>query len=252
MSSFIDITTTATIRPYILRQTLESFDEYMLAGVNCRHIINIDPIGDNSYTYWNVLGASSRYFKDICCNLPSHPNFAKAFIWCWRQVEADYFLHLEDDWLLLREIDLLEMIKVMTTIEDLAILRLPFTDAKEKEALQWNRYFPFNGLFMECPEELKGGIAYSGHPSLIKKKWLDEVLPLLTPGGCPEKQIKGHNPAMMDILSRWRYGVWQKPNEPKAIVDNGRVWREKFGFIKNGAYGFTNWKKENGKTDTNA
>jgi hypothetical protein len=223
-------------------ETLESFHVGMLAGVNCRHIINVDLIGDNHYSAWDVVNISKKYFDYVEFTISASPHFAKAFITVWSQVNADYFLHLEDDWKLLKSIDLSEMIKTMELIPDLAILRLPFSDAKETEALQWNRYFPYNGSFMECPLELRGSIGYSGHPSLIKRAWLKQVLPLLNADGCPEKQIKGHNPVMLKVLEQWRYGVWQKPLEQKAIVDIGRVWREEFGFIKNGAYGFTNWK----------
>ncbi len=240
----IDITCTATVRPDILDRTLYSFCNGFInrKADKYRFIMNVDPIGDTAYTQIDVVNVAKSYFDNVVINAPNKSNFARAFIWTWTQTRAPWVIHLEDDWQLLRDVEIDEMFWLFGEYEKLAILRLPFTDAEQERAKQWNKWFPFNGHFMECPREMIGGLAYSGHPSLIRGDWLRQVLPLLHVDGCPEKQIKHHNPLMNMILMQWRYGVFQRPHEKKAIIDIGREWRIKNNFEKVGAYGFTNWR----------
>lgn len=240
----IDVTTTATVRPEILDSTLYSFcNGFLKCNTDrCRLIINIDPVGDTNHTPTDVLEIARLYFKNVVYNIPKESNFANAFIWTWKQVTAPFIFHLEDDWELMRDVDLEEMLSLFAKYEDLAILRLPFTDAEATRAKQWNKWFPYNGEYMACPPEMVGGLAFSGHPSLIKRDWLKRILPLLHGRGCPEKQIKHHNARINDILQRYRYGVFQRPQEKKAIRDIGRFWRVDHNFQKVGAYGFTNWR----------
>lgn len=239
-----DITMTATIRPDILNKTLHYFVSNLFKDTSrFRLIINVDPVGDHKYSEWDVVNLAKEYFDNVVYNLPVKANFAKAFLWCWKQTTSPYVFHLEDDWALYRPVDFDAMMRLMDTMLDLAILRLPFTDAEAERAAQWNKWYPWNGLFFECPLEIRGGLAYSGHPSLIKHKWIRQILPYMNDKGCPEKQIKHHNPGISKILNLYRYGVYQRPNEKRAIVDIGREWRTEHKYAKDGAYGFTNWKK---------
>ncbi len=243
----IDITTTATVRPEILDSTLYSFCNGFL---NCktdtyRLIINIDPVGDSDHSPEDVLEIAYRYFDNVVYRIPETPNFASAFRWTWAQTRANYVFHLEDDWELLRDVELSEMFKLFFIVEDLAILRLPYTDAEATRAKQWNKWYDWNGMYMACPQDIVGGLAFSGHPSLIRGDWVRQVVRLLHDNGCPEKQIKHHNPHMNNIIQRYQYGVFQRPHEKKAIRDIGRWWRTEHKFEKVGAYGFTNWRTIN-------
>jgi hypothetical protein len=244
MPENFDITMTATVRPDILQQTLHTFVAGLFKNTsNFRLIINIDPVGDNDYSPQDVLQVAQKYFQNVKYNIPDEPDFAKAFIWTWKQTTTRYVFHLEDDWALLRPVFWATLIRLMDHLADVAILRLPFTDAEEDRAKQWDKWYPWNGYFFECPLEIRGGLAYSGHPSIIRHTWLRQILPLLNDKGCPEKQIKHHNPLVNNILLRWRYGVFQRQGEKRAILDIGRKWRTDHGYAKDGAYGFKNWKK---------
>ena len=37
-------------------------------------------------------------------------NFAEAILWCFNQVKGEFFFHLEDDWILRKEININDMI----------------------------------------------------------------------------------------------------------------------------------------------
>ena len=51
----LDVVIIATLRPDILDITLNTFYHGFLKNFNCRLIVNIDPIGDSSYTQKDVI-----------------------------------------------------------------------------------------------------------------------------------------------------------------------------------------------------
>jgi len=236
----MDIAMTATLRPDILEKTLASFKKYLLKEFeDHRLVINIDPIGDHSTLKDMVKIVDSHFVHyEIIC--PKTPNFAKAFRSVWAYANTRYVLHLEDDWEMLRPVDLDSIIDIMEMDSNLALLRLPLWDCADL-CKQWNRQFPWNGTYYQCPENMKFGLGFSGNPSIIRKQFIKEVWPLLHTKSCPEKQIKGSTPEMKKVLSKWEYGVFGGPGEKAAVKDIGRKWREENNFKKNGSYGFTTW-----------
>lgn len=239
----MDITVPATIRPTILNRTLGSFTKHMLekSSHDFKLILNVDPAGEDR-PVWDVVNVADKYFAAICLRMPDVPNFADAMKWLWSQVTSEFFINLEDDWEMQRTVDLDAMVQTMKDEPDLAILRLPFSDAGVDKAKQWNKWFPWNGRYFECPQEMRGGLGFCGHPSLIRTEFIEQVAPLLLTDRCPEKQIKHHYPRMGRILNGWRFGVFQKQTESKAVVDIGRDWRVSKGFIKDGNSSFIRWR----------
>lgn len=243
----IDITTTTVNLPgrlNLLRRTLFSFHDYCFGhnNIEFRSITNID----NNYNYTSHTYTSEfievleSHFDTMSINVTSEPNFPKAQAWVWSQVETKYFFNLEDDWKLLRKVDLNDMIRIMEENRNLALLRLPVWNAEEKRTKQWNLHFPFRDEFFICPYRDVRDAGFSGNPSLIRKKFIDEVLKLIDYKKCPEKQIHS-----MDFVQKWDFGVYQKPLEERAIKDIGGKWRLDNGLKKNQKdYYFTHWVRE--------
>jgi len=239
-----DITVTATIRPDILNTTLNSFVNNLFEHTTDLHLIlNIDSVGDENYTVNDVINVAARYFKDITVFAPETPGFPAAVRRVWTAVRSDVFFHLEDDWLLLRKINFAEMQQVMRTEPNLALLRLPIFKIREDHSKNWKWIFPRseNNTFFECPEDIRQGMGFCGHPSLINKKFLDEVLPMLSDRVDPERLLKGKNPKALPIVRKWRQGVFSEPNQPPAIRDIGREWRKEKGYTKRPI--FQTWHK---------
>lgn len=236
----MDITMTATLRPEILERTLSSFKKYVFGEFeDHRLIINIDPIGGSGELkdMIKIVDDNFVHYEIIC---PKAPNFAKAFRTVWAYANNRYIFHLEDDWEALRPIDLDTIVDIMEMTPDLALLRFPLWDCGET-CKQWNRYFPWNGVYYKCPENMKFGLGFSGNPSILRKQFVKEIFPLLHTKSCPEKQIKGNTPEMKTLLGKWEYGVFGSPGDTRAVKDIGRTWREEHDFKKNGSYGFTTW-----------
>ena len=125
-SERVDITMTAVLRPSIVKQTLESFctNVFWKEPERFRLIVNIDPIGEKKVRPKQIARICRSYIPNAIFNVPDEPNFAKAVIWTWSQVEADWVFHLEDDWLIYRKIELDNMINLLKKFKSLACLRL--------------------------------------------------------------------------------------------------------------------------------
>lgn len=240
----IDVTITACRRPRIFARTMVSFYENMLSNHNCRASINIDPIGDgdeqetlaNCQIACRVPGA----FR-----LPTQANFSKAFKWVWKNKgNANYVLHLEDDWELLKEVDVEHMVAILERHPKLALLRLPQFKADGDKMKNWNRFFPWNGQYFECPEELKMSVGFCGHPSLIKREFIDNTVNFIDTTKNPEKQFHRGPKEIMDEVAEWSYGVYGTPKESAMIRDIGRKWMIENKWKKKGskAY-FMEWER---------
>lgn len=243
----LEVTMTATRRPEVVDATLSSFRENLFIDPSNVIIrINIDPIGheDEAMTY-KVMEVCSVHFKKIMLFRPTYPSFPKALIRLWGSVRSKYFWNIEDDWLLLRPINLGRVIEIMESNPDVAILRLPFRPVTKEHSKNWKFFFPWNGSFFECKREDMPEIGYCGHPSLIRTSFIKEVLPHINPNVDVEKQLKGRNEGFMNILNRYRVGVYSEQDMPEAIRDIGKVWREEQGFEKIGINSktFETWRK---------
>lgn len=240
----MDITITASRRSQVLRKTLESFKVNLLGDTPCRVIINIDPVGLDEDPNL-CLDVCRLFFDDVCYRIAPVPNFSEAFKWVWSRVKSDYVLHLEDDWQLLRKIDLADMLRVLHSEPDLALLRLPQFRSGVNSMKNWNLYFPYNGVYFECPDILKMSVGFCGHPSIIKKAFIETTAPYINTKLNPEKQFHRGPKEIMAVVAKWRYGVYAKPNEPSAIADLGRRWMVENKLTKKGNKAwFLEWEKE--------
>ena len=241
----IDITMTAVRRPEILKRTLHSFYRHMLAPIidRCRLIINIDPIGDPIASY-ELCDIAQGYFSRVTVNLPMEPDFPKAFLWTWAQSSAPWVFHLEDDWELLAPVDITAMIAAMGKNPTLASMRLPFFDSAATSMKNWNLWFPWNGKYFTCPQDLRQAAGFCGHPSLLRGEFVRRCTSLIDTRLNPEKQFHGDNNALIMEGLNWDYGVWGQPNSKKVLADIGAEWKVKNKFQKAGSKAFfTQWEK---------
>ena len=239
----IEVTITATNRIDLLYKTISSFMENLLFRCDVEAIINIDDVGDKGSTE-RVLKIVEMFLPIKCSRRSPRPHLSEAFAFCWQSVDADWVLHLEDDWLLKERVEIRDMIDILEEEEDLALLRLPQFRSTEDQMKNWDKFFPWNGKYFECPDELRQTVGFCGHPSLIKGEFVKACAPLINTELNPEKQFHGDNPELVKEVMKWRYGVFSKPNHPHYIEDMGRAWMQKHGFQKKGSKAwFTEWEK---------
>lgn len=237
----IIVTMTATLRPEIMYVTLDSFFENLFQDWPVSLICNIDPVGGQKYLEDEVANVCRKYFKKNLIMFSTKAHFGRAFYKCWRMIGASDSLvfHLEDDWKLLRSVDLGAMVELLNQRFD--ILRLPQNDAGEAYK-DWNLTYPFIQDCFEVPYNLRTTIGFCGHPSLLRASFVREAMHFLDPEKNPEKQLKGIDRARIKWLMHKRLGVFSKPGDKKAIEDIGRKWRQEKNIGKEGSAAFfTEW-----------
>jgi len=214
MLNNLDITMTATIRPEVINLTLKSFFKRFLHQFDStRLIINIDPIGDESHTVDDVILVCKRYFKTIIVNTPKTASFPKAVKWCWEQVESEYFLHLEDDWLLKKIIN-----------KDL-VLKLMCDDTIKSIRFFLSRNSKFNLI----DESYCYSNAFSLNPSIMRKDFIEDLLLRFDINLDPEKQFSDID---SNSNSKIKFILYGEKSDGYFTIDIGTKWRKFLKFEK--------------------
>lgn len=250
----IDLTTTATLRPELLDFTFDSFTRGLFKENknHIRLIINIDWTGEEDdylakEKFFHVLGVIDKYkFREILVRVSRQPSLPRAFMWCMRQIESQFFFNLEEDWLLVEDISIESMLYQFRKYPKLAHLRLSAFKSEEETCKNWNKFTRWNGNFFEVAREDVGAIGWAGHPSMNRSSFMKECLAVMTSSFNPEKQIKSRrfSHPMNDILAKYDFGVFTKQNSSRQIVDIGREWMIRHGYAKQGNKAwFTKWEK---------
>ena len=223
----IDITMTATIRPSILDKTLSSFCANLFKDTDrCNLILNIDNIGEEKPRE-EVLKVASKYFKNIIVNYSVEPNFSKAVIWAFSQTTEKYVFNLEDDWILLKPINIDLMIECLEKYYSLVSLRLNKDKLESQKSTGDYILSPLNMLSL--------------NPTLFKGDFIRSVYPLMNPNLNPEKQLrKDHKTERGKYIAKWNYGIYTKETSSIVIIDIGRNWIKKTKYFKDG--NFINWR----------
>ncbi|MCI0336618.1 MAG: hypothetical protein L0226_03505 [Acidobacteria bacterium] len=209
----LDIVITATLRPELIDLTLASFFKNLLKQFNAvRLIINIDPVGDHRCNAHDILSISRRYAGNIVHRCPEEPSFSSAVKWCWEQVETQFFLHLEDDWLLKKPVSKEAVLGLFDQDCDIATVR-------------FNRS-------TNSDEEPVSSPCFSLNPSIMRKEFIDEALPFFRCDLDPEKQFCILEGEKEEILSHWKFVCYGSANESSYVIDTGRRWRKFMNFGK--------------------
>lgn len=209
----LDVVLIATIRPDILRITLNSFKNKLLNQFNVRLILNVDPIGDHNYSQEDIVRICQEYFPNMLVRTPNTPSFSDAVLWAWQQVNTDFFLHLESDWCLKRPIDI-QMIDEYFGMKDVVSVRFNLSS---------NRKFRFVEGVVYCD-------GLSLNPSFIKRSYLKELINIFDVSKDPEKQYK--NRTSFKNFEAPKFLLYGSHSEKSIVIDTGKKWRKAFGFNK--------------------
>ncbi len=242
----IDITTTSVIRPEILDGTFESFTKYLFKQKSrYRLFINIDPLGDKNKIP-DMIDVCNKYFNEVHYNIATFPSFPKAVLWLWKQTSktnSKFIAHIEDDWIIYRDVNIDHMINILNKYKDLACLRLyKFDIPKSNHPKLFGKWYQYHKEGFYIAKD--GSDQFGLNPVLIKKEFINEALPLLRKDINPEKQMRAAHPWMYDFIMKWKYGIYGEPGD-KILVwgKRGKYWREQMGY-KKGKMGFTSWVKK--------
>jgi hypothetical protein len=237
----IDITTTATLRPELLEKTYKSFfTNLFMDKHDYRIIINVDPIGSELYAAKEMVLIAKKFCNNVIYNCPKEANFAKAWKWCWEQVESDFVFHLEEDWELLRKVDINHMIGILNNNLNLAALRMLKINVP-KDLWFFRSAYTVEDGFLKAEDR---SVSFGGNPQLIKSEFVKQACKYMTIDKNPEKQFRPDSKNLWEkVVSKWDYGVYANPGDKKLIIDIGRQWMENHRFQKKESTTFIIWEK---------
>jgi hypothetical protein len=248
----IDLVITATLRPELLKITLDTHYKYLFKDrtKDINLIMNIDCLGVNSTKeqqkkIGEIFKIIDQYnFRSDDIYISNEPHFGRAFCRCMKKTQSEFVFNLEEDWQLLYPVDFERMIELMENEEKLVHLRLSAFSSENGYCKNWNRFLFWNGKYFQVPEDLKGTIGWAGHPSLNKGQFMRDCLYYMNPEHNPEKQIKGRNPYIGELIRFSNFGSFHEQNKSAAIKDIGRQWMIKNGWKKSGSKAFfTKWER---------
>lgn len=248
-----DIAIVATLRPELLKRTIDSFIKNLWKGwAGFANIyLNIDKAGEEDeklvqLKVGQIVEMVSKTFdrRKVKINIKD-PHFPTAWLWCIQNTTSDYVFHLEEDWVVNYPHDFEVMYGLMIKYPNLAHLRLNQFKSDDKTTKLWSKHFAnYNGDFFEIKDIIKVG--YCGHPSLNDGNWLRAAAKNINPQRNPEKQFHFYPEVVNKFVVGKQFGIFQPPNSSPGISDIGRQWRIEKGYAKTGGTNdewFTSWKK---------
>jgi hypothetical protein len=222
MAPEVDVSLVAARRPDLIELTLRSFHLNLLRHLSVgRLFVNLDPIWGTEADAESVKAVCRHYFSDAVFREPEEPGFGAAVQWAWSQSERDWFLHLEDDWCMVRRISVSRLAREMA---DGRVGQISFHNhGNAWRTGVWKRKFTTS-------------------PSLVRSKLARAAAQMMDPAFDPEKQLyDGRNPAVMQAVSGYRHRFHGSRFAPRCIVDTGREWREARQIEKRRAEGVSTW-----------
>jgi len=247
----IDIVMTATLRPDILRKTLNSFCENLFVDQNrFRLLLNIDLAGDKGINPFDVLDVAASFFPKVVYRFVKAPSFPLAIRWGWSMVESEFLFHIEDDWLMTRSESVDNMVGVMRKHPTLCAMRFPKFGLHKNEFVYGKprcNWTYDNGVYIA--ENRK--TMFSFNPCIVRGEFVAQIWPYIVDGKDPEYQLRYEHavPEIQATIDKFDKGIYGDPDTPPLIKDLGNEWRTKMGLSKGeDRFGrspnFTTWSKE--------
>ena len=238
----IDITMVSVIRPDLIQRRLKTVVKNIVQGNpdRFRLILNIDPIGEKVKAE-KVAKVASQYFENVVYRIAKEPSFSRAVQWVWKNSDAPFIFHIEDDWDITRKIDVDHMIKIMRKYKDLSSLRLyKYRTPKKKVVFTFGCNWRYNkeGFYVSDKWEKQFGL----NPILIRRDFINEALPRMRDDVNPEKQFRDTQKYMVPVIKKWKYGLYTNPGDKPLAIDTGTKWRSKTKFIKPRKKTFLTWE----------
>jgi len=222
----LDITTTATIRPDMFRQTLKSFTDRMFTNQReCRLILNVDPIGDNADPE-EMHDVAKSFFDYVLYNKSATPNFAQACQFCWSETDSEFVFHLEDDWTLSRKINIKDMLFLMKNNKNMMSLRLPkLTLNNINKEDSKNKFISHHKLSL--------------NPTIFRGSFIRNVANNMNITDNPEKQLRKVFKLPKDEIA----GIYCGIGNGEYIKHHGREWQKVSKYKKRKGSNFINWER---------
>lgn len=236
----MDVAMIAALRPKVIRKTLETFKKNIRYSGSFRVVAAIapPPIGDAGVSQKDVKKLIESFYplKAQTKGTKSHSDCQS---WIWKNCDSDFFLQWEDDWELLKPLDLDLMVETMRRRRDFAYINF---DRKEKSLLTHRPYVErhlFNkleqGLFFRVR-----GKSLGGPPAIVRASYAAKAAEFIKSNEAPDRT--SGTKEVQKFLRGYVIGHYIGQDGEGAIVqDIGTVWRQAKGLRKTTKLGSVRW-----------
>lgn len=225
-----DLVIVAGRRPDLLARTLASFGPNLFEALRFKGVyVNIDPFCGTDADGRACAALVRDHFPDARIFTPETAGFAAAVRRLWAATQADFVLHLEDDWLIHRPLAPAEVSALFGPQTGSATF---FTDVKSRRggAFQLARRRRVTDDGRRLRERFN---CHTTSPCFMRGGFARQAAALMVDNLDPEAQFsEGINPALETFAAEWTCPFIFGPGETSLIEDIGRVWRETRGIAK--------------------
>ncbi|MEL7524925.1 MAG: hypothetical protein AAFN16_04080 [Pseudomonadota bacterium] len=237
----IDVTLVSGARPGLLKKTLASFSERLFRHFSLDTLyVNIDPFEGGIAEVDACELICKDYFPTVVANRPDRPHFTRAVKWLWQQPRSDWSFHLEDDWVLARDVTYAEFTQSLKRrVVQVSLM------TREKNWGYRSAYHYEPDRFTILGKDLGKGLnkkrpIFTTSPSFVKREFAHHCASLMQETLDPEKQLNALNPPLNQYTARYRNRFIGKRREYVA-EDIGRAHREDIGLTKTVIDGTSVW-----------
>lgn len=223
----LDVVIVATRRPELLAGTLGSFDKNLFRQIEVGTLyLNIDPLWGAAADEIEMERLCRAVTPAVTVRKPPQPSFGGAVKWLWAQPQSSWFLHLEDDWLLLKPLDLGRLTRQMAEPGMVQVglgRNVPWHRAWQK-SVYTNRF--------------------TTGPSFVQRDFGHLASAHMQPDLDPEKQLSWDdlNPELRRRIKGYKKRFMGTRFSASMIEDTGRAWREARSIEKRLENGKSVWR----------
>jgi hypothetical protein len=219
----MDVTMTATRRPDLVSKTLDSFQNMLFNRLTVgTFYINIDPVWGSEQQGKGVEEVARKYFQNVQVRRPLKPSYGSAVKWLWEQPQTDWFLHLEDDWIMTNPISLRRLSKQIAS------------GASQIKLANWSRL----GRRRRPPTL---GVC----PLFLSSRFSKLASGKMNPDLDPDKQFRNNTNLSLEEAVSGHYAVYFGGMfTRRSLIDIGREWREHRKIEKQVVDGASVWTGE--------
>lgn len=258
MNQRIDIAMTAVLRPVVVERTIASIVRQICGSDIDRFnlVINVDPVGED-VPQSVIVDIAKKYFPNAICNTPKKASFPSAVRWVWNTVSTPYVFHTEDDFEIVKHLDINHMTCILDRHPRIGSLRLcrgvdwdnPYDDMHGDKIKRGKCLWIYqeDGFFLS-PNWIG---QFALNPSLMRLEFMRGITPFFKEGIDPER-VTFFSPHVRKVLNKkevnqlskhlssWRVGMYAVP---LSLRDQGRPWRKIHHLGKSSAGIPRTWKR---------
>nr|WP_192923449.1 hypothetical protein [Sinorhizobium meliloti] len=223
----IDLCIVSTRRPDLLATTIKSFSDNVFSNFEIADVfVNLDPYFGDEGDHVRCAELIKATFPQCILFEPEVPSFAGAVQRLWSSTKADFFFHLEDDWIALESIGK----AALSPFEDKAVSQVSFHTAEKKWDVRKNGYFhkrnEYFRIFGINIPKFRTFPIFTTSPCILRGDFGRQCATLMDVSKDPEKQFYyGVNPSLEAFVKKQKSFVYAPSNAP-VIADIGREWQK--------------------------